>query len=529
MSPQIRNGWLAFAVLLIPVVLVGASTTALSFAMPAISEALQPTGTELLWIVDVYPLVLAGLLIPMGSLGDRFGRKRILIIGALGFALISAVAEFAPNASWLIAARAATGLFGSMLLPATLALIGTIFISARARSMAIAIWSAVFSAAAAAGPIIGGVLLDHFPWTSILLVGVPFSVLFLAFAWLLPEARDPKAGRVDVVSAALAMIAMIALVYGIKTFATGGDAWLGTAALGIGVGLGTLFVRRQRVLTHPMLDLELFRKPAFGGGLIINIVTNVAEYGMIFMITLHLQIITGMPTTLAGIALLPAAGMIILATLAVPFVKSRIGGAKTIVFGLVIGSIGYGIVAIWGVTTSPWPWLIGLVVLGLGLGLAWTTSTELVVTSAPVEKSGAASAASETGFELGAVLGTAIIGGFATALYQRFLVLPQWLADADAAAARETLGAAAHIAREAGAKGAELQAAAATAFTSAEQITAIITGAALLATALVVTIAGRMLRKRGVAGAATVAGERESSATERQEPLPTDRIPVAAN
>ncbi|NLT25546.1 MAG: MFS transporter [Microbacteriaceae bacterium] len=466
--------------------------------MPAISEALRPTGVELLWIIDVYPLVLAGLLIPMGALGDRYGRRRILLIGAIGFALVSAVAEFAPTASWLIAARAATGLFGSMLLPATLALIRVIFSEARDRRLAIAIWSAVFSGGAAAGPIVGGMLLEWFGWTAILLIGAPIALLFALLApWLVPESRDPDAGPVDLASALLAIATMVALVYGVKSLATGGEPLLAAGALLASGLLGWWFARRQRALAQPMLDLTLFRTPAFSGGLLINILSNAAIVGMMFMATQHLQVVSGIAPTLAGLALLPGTIMAIVSSLSVPVIADRIGSRRAEIVAFAVATAGFAVVAVWGASTAAWPFIVGLAVLGAGLGIAWTVSTDLVISSAPVAKAGAASAASETGFEIGVVFGTAAIGGLTTALYQAFFAVPAGVPAADADAARETIGAAAAIAESLGGPaGAGLRDAAVAAFTQAERWTSIGVALVLLAATLVLAVTGRTRRVR---------------------------------
>jgi DHA2 family multidrug resistance protein-like MFS transporter len=229
--------WWALAVLMLPVLLVAVDNTVLSFAIPMISEALRPTGVELLWIVDVYPLVLAGLLIPMGSLGDRFGRRRLLLVGATGFAVVSAVAAFAPTAGALIAARAAMGFFGAMLMPATLSLIRNIFVDPQERRLAIAVWAAGFSGGAALGPLVGGFLLEHFWWGSVFLLAVPVLLpLLIAGLLVLPESKDPNPGRVDVLSTILILVTMVALVWGIKSI----------AVYGPGLDLAVSLVSRSR-------------------------------------------------------------------------------------------------------------------------------------------------------------------------------------------------------------------------------------------------------------------------------------------
>ena len=281
-----RLRWLALAVLMLPVLLVAIDNTVLAFAVPAISEALRPTGEQLLWIIDIYPLVLAGLLVPMGSLGDRFGRRRLLLIGATGFAAISAVAAFVPTAGALIAARAAMGFFGAMLMPATLSLIRNIFTDQAERRTAIAIWAAGFSGGAALGPIVGGFLLEHFWWGSVFLLAVPLLLpLLLAGPRLLPESRDPHPGPIDPVSIVLVLVAMTALVWSIKSVAIYGASLPVAGAFVVALAAGTWFVRRQLRRDNPMLDVRLFGNPVFSGSVAANLLSVFSLVG--FLLSSH--------------------------------------------------------------------------------------------------------------------------------------------------------------------------------------------------------------------------------------------------
>src|SRR5690554_87422 len=258
--------WWALVVLMLPVLLISVDNTVLSFALPDISRALQPSGAALLWIVDAYPLVLAGLLIPMGSLGDRYGRRRLLIIGSIGFAAVSAVAAFAPSTELLIAARAALGFFGAMLMPSTLSLIRNIFTDPVQRRKAIAIWAAGFSGGAALGPILGGFLLEHYWWGSVFLLAVPVLVpLLLLGPVVVPESRDPHPGPVDPVSIALSLGTMVPLVYGIKRLAEHGWGPGGLVPILLALLVGYGFVRRQLRRPVPLLDVRLFTNPVFSG------------------------------------------------------------------------------------------------------------------------------------------------------------------------------------------------------------------------------------------------------------------------
>ena len=258
------RGWAALVVLMLPVLLVSVDNTVLSFALPDIARDLAPTSAQQLWIIDAYPLVLAGLLVTMGTLGDRFGRRRMLLIGATGFAAVSALAAFAPTAAWLIAARAGMGVFGAMLMPSTLSLLRSIFTDRDQRRLAIAVWASMFSAGSALGPIVGGILLEHFAWGAVFLMAVPVLVPLLVLApILLPESRDPHPGRIDPVSIALSMGTMVPIVFAIKEAAVHGFGPAVVALALLGLGIGVLFVRRQLRLETPMLDMRLFARGTF--------------------------------------------------------------------------------------------------------------------------------------------------------------------------------------------------------------------------------------------------------------------------
>ena len=290
------RGWVALAVLMLPVLLVSVDNTVLSFALPQIALDLEPTSAQQLWIIDSYPLVLASLLVTMGTLGDRIGRRKLLMIGSIGFAAVSALAAFAPTAELLIAARALLGVFGAMLMPSTLSLLRTIFLDREQRRLAIAIWATGFSAGAALGPIVGGMLLEHYAWGSVFLMAVPVLLPLLVLAPLLvPESRDPKPGRIDPISIFLSIATMLPFVAGIKTLAVDGVASLGIPAILLGLGAGWVFVRRQLRANEPMLDVRLFRKGAFSGAILVNLLSVIGLVGFLllrhstFVKSLHLN------------------------------------------------------------------------------------------------------------------------------------------------------------------------------------------------------------------------------------------------
>ncbi len=484
--------WAALAVLMLPVLLVSVDNTALSFALPSVSRALHPTGTQLLWIVDVYALVLAGLLIPMGSLGDRIGRRRLLLIGGTGFAAVSATSAFAPTAELLVAGRAAMGFFGAMLMPATLSLLRNIFLDPRQRRIAIAVWAGGFSGGAALGPIVGGFLLNHFWWGSVFLMAVPVLVPLLVLGPLLvPESRDPRPGPVDVPSVVLAMLAMAPVVYGIKALTASGELFDGLLSTAFGVLFGVLFARRQAVLEHPMLDLGLFRHPGFTGGVTVNVLGNVGLMGFLFMLTQYLQLVVGLDPMTAGLTMVPGLALTVLSGFAAVRAVRRLAARTVIVAGMAVSATGFLVVALADPAAGPLVVLVGFCLVGAGIGLAETLSNDLILAAAPPRKAGAASAISETGYEVGAVLGTAVLGGLLTAFYQRHLELPAALDPGAAAAAHETLGAAVEVADGAGALGPAVQEAAFAAFTAGMHWTAVVMTGLVAVAALTVA---RVLR-----------------------------------
>ncbi|NUU07585.1 MFS transporter [Leifsonia sp. C5G2] len=483
------RGWAALAVLMLPTLLVSVDNTVLSFALPSISEALRPTAIGMLWIVDVYPLVLAGLLVAMGSLGDRIGRRRLLLVGATGFAAVSALAAFAPTAEWLVGARAALGVFGAMLMPSTLSLLRSVFLDREQRRLAIAIWASGFAAGSALGPIVGGVLLEHFWWGSVFLLAVPVLIPLLVLAPLLvKESRDPAPGPVDAVGILLSLLTMAPVVYGIKVLAVDGFSPVAVAAIVLGVASGALFVRRQLRRPQPMLDMRLFTRPAFSGAIVVNLLSVISLVGFLFFVSQHLQLVIGLSPLQSGLVLLPGLATMIVAGLVVVPVARRIRPGVVIAGGLMLSAAGYLLVALTG-GGAPWAVLLAsFVLLGAGIGAAETVSNELVISTAPAAKAGAASAVSETAYELGAVLGTAILGTIITASYRAALVVPAGLSAGQADAAGETLGGAVTVAGSLpGPLAEQLLESARAAFDSGVGVTAVI-GVGLVATAAIVAL-----------------------------------------
>lgn len=441
--------WWALAVLMLPVLLVSVDNTVLSFALPVISAQLNPTGAQLLWITDIYPLILAGLLVPAGSLGDRLGRRRLLLIGGTGFTIISAAAAFAPTADWLIAARAAMGFFGAMLMPATLSIIRNMFEDAVERRTAIAIWAAGFSGGAALGPIVGGVLLEHFSWGSIFLMAVPVLLpLLIAGPLVLPESKDPNPGAIDLLSIALVMLTMAPLVYSIKHFATAGFDLQTALTLVVAVIAGVLFTRRQLARSNPMLDVRLFTNPQFSGAVAANLLAIFALVGFLYFVSQHMQLVSGHSPLQASFLLLPGLAMTVIMGLLVVKMVKRFKPSHVVAFALMLSSLAFALVAYSAQIESDLGIILAFALLGAGIGMAETLSNDIILTSVPAPKAGAASAISETAYETGSVLGTAILGSILNAVYAARVVVPEGVDAGAADAALETLGGATSVAQQ---------------------------------------------------------------------------------
>jgi DHA2 family multidrug resistance protein-like MFS transporter len=488
-----RCAWWALAVLMLPVLLISIDNTVLAFALPMIAEDLRPSASAQLWIIDVYSLVLAALLVMMGSLGDRLGRRRMLMFGATGFAVVSFAAAFAPTAEYLMAARAALGVFGAMLMPSTLSLIRNIFTDASSRRLAIAIWASCFTAGSALGPIVGGVLLQHFAWGAVFLVAVPIllPLLVLAPRWV-PESRDPNPGPLDPVSVLLSLTTMLPFVWAIKTAAHDGFSVVVAVAFAIGIGSGVAFVRRQSRSATPMLDVSLFRSGPFSSSILANFLSIVGLIGFLFFVSQHLQLVLGLSPLAAGLVTLPGAVLSMVAGIGVVQLAKRFAPRTLLIVGLLLVSAGFGMILLFRHDLTVAAVVVSFVVLELGVGMSQTISNDTIVASVPPAKAGAASAVSETAYEVGAVVGTATLGTIFTAFYRTNVEVPHGLPPIDAADAGESIAGATAVAHHLPAALAErLLDSARTAFDSGIAPTAAIAGLLTLLAAAVVAIAFR--------------------------------------
>ena len=433
--------WWALAAMCLAIFLVAVDGTVLSLATPSIVRDLQPTATQVLWIGDIYSFVLAGLLITMGNLGDRWGRKRMLLVGGTMFALISIPAAYAQNAETLIVMRALLGVAGATLMPSTLALMRSTFTDDKERSFAIGVWSAMGAAGAAAGPLFGGVLLQHFWWGSVFLVNVPIMALVLIIGLpTLRESWDPNPGPLDAVSVVLSMVGILGLVYAIKESAVHGIEPGYLVAGVVGAGALAWFIQRQRTLEHPLVDVRLFSNGAFTGAVLGMLLSVFGLAGALFFFSQYLQFILKLEPLQAGLFELPATLAALVAALTAGGIMRRFGRGPITSLGLIAIGAGMAGVALLLDNPSFVFFVIPLILIGAGDGVALTIASDTVLAVAPKDHAGAASAVSETGYELGTALGIAMLGSILTAVYQATLALPPGVSPDVAQAANESPG-----------------------------------------------------------------------------------------
>jgi DHA2 family multidrug resistance protein-like MFS transporter len=430
---------------MLPVLLVTVDNTVLGFALPKIAEALHPTASQQLWMIDAYSLVLAGLLVSMGSLGDRIGHRKLLLAGSLGFALVSVLTAWSETSLQLIAGRVCMGVFGAMLMPSTLALIRTVFEDREERRLAVAIWATTLTVGSALGPLVGGVLLEYFSWGAIFLLAVPVLVpLLVAGPLLLPESGRDASGPLDPVSIVQSMIALGAIVYGIKHIASHGVDGVALCSFVAGTLAGWFFVRRQLRLPVPLMDLSLFRSGAFSGSVLINLLSLAFLVGFVFFTTQFLQIVLQLSTLKASLALVPGQVVAIVAGMAVVPVAKRMQVHVLIPILMVFAAAAFLLLATMG--SSLISQVVAFALLDMSVGAIAAVSNDVILSAAPAEKAGAASAISETAYEVGVVLGTTVIGGLVTAYYRGALQLPDFLSEVQMMLARETLAGAYQVA-----------------------------------------------------------------------------------
>lgn len=432
--------WAALAVLMLPVLMVSVDNTVLSFALPSISVDLKPTGTQLLWIVDLYAIMLAGLLIAMGSIGDRFGRRRLLLIGSIGFGVASVLAAFSQSAEMLMLSRLLQGTFGAALMPSTLSLIRNVFTDVRDRRIAIATWAAMFSGGAALGPVLGGWMLGHFWWGSVFFINAPIIIALIPLAlMLLPESRDPEPGPLDLIAISLSLFVMLPTVFAIKNVAEHGLNDVTLSAFALGAASAWAFIHRLRHSASPMIDLDLFKNRVFNGAIIANLLSLMGFTGFLFLGAQLLQLVLGLSPMASAMVLVPGLVATVVAGFAAVRLVQFISPRVLVTVSFVGSAVGYAITALTGTPTVV-SVAVAFAVMGIGIGMAETLTNDLMLSAVPSTKAGAASAISETAYEIGAVLGTAILGTVLTSTYRTHLTYPAMLEWGEREGAFETLG-----------------------------------------------------------------------------------------
>jgi len=446
-----RREWIGLAVIALACVLYVMDLTVLHLAIPAISADLQPSSAQLLWIIDIYGFIVAGSLITMGSLGDRIGRRRLLMMGAGAFGVASVLAAFSTSAEMLIATRALLGLAGATLAPSTLSLIRSMFLDPQQRTMAIAVWVTSFSVGAAIGPLLGGLVLEFFWWGAAFLLAVPVMVALLVLGpKLLPEYRDPEAGRADLPSAALSLVAVLAMIFGLKQFAQDGPGWLPALSVLAGLAVGVAFVRRQRQLADPLIDLRLFRIPAFSASLATYGVGIFLVFGGFLFLPQYLQLVLGLSPLEAGLWTLPWALAFIVGSMLTPRIVRSVRPAFVMAGGLMLAAAGFVVFIQVDAASGFGVIVLGSVMFSLGTSPVFTLTNDLIIGSVPAERAGAAAGISETSAELGGALGIAIFGSIGIAVYRGAMAaaVPDGVPLEAADAARDTLGGAVEVARQ---------------------------------------------------------------------------------
>ncbi|WP_330177307.1 MFS transporter [Streptomyces sp. NBC_01498] len=438
-----RREWTALGVLALPAMLITLDNTVLHLAVPHLNASLNPSGLQLLWAVDVYSFLIASLLIVAGTLGDRIGRRRLLLIGAVGFGVASLMTAFSSSAEMLIVSRALLGIAGATLTPSSMSLIRNLFHDARQRTVAFSVWITCFLVGGAIGPLVGGVMLEHFWWGSVFLLSVPAMVLLLILGpVLLPEYRDSRPGSIDMASIGLLVLSLLSTVYGLKKLAGEGLATAPALILLAGLVLGMSFVVRQRRLTEPLIDMDLFRERTFSASLGAMGLALFVMSGSQFFIAQYLQMVLGLSPLEAGLASLPGSVGGVAGSLLAPVALRWARAAYVMTGGLVIAVIGFVVLAQAGTDSGPATVMVALALLNVGVSPTVVLGTDMMINSAPPEKAGAVAAISDTSHELGLGLGIAVLGSVGNAVYRGQVSgeLPAGLPEGAAEGVRDTIG-----------------------------------------------------------------------------------------
>ncbi|MER6823036.1 MFS transporter [Streptomyces cellulosae] len=477
------NRWVVLVVLCVSLLLVAVDATVLHVAVPAVTEDLKPGAVELLWIVDAYPLVCASLLILFGTLGDRVGRRRVLLLGYTLFGVASAMAAFAHDAHLLIVARALLGVGGAMIMPATLSILRQVFPDRRERALAIGVWSAVAAVGAAVGPLLGGFLLEHFWWGSVFLVNIPLMLVSLPVGRiLLPESKGDGKGPWDVVGALTAAAGLFAVVLGVKRLGAGELGAATLVPLAAGVVLLVLFVRRQRRREHPLLDLRMFSRPAFSTSVGCIVLAMLALVGLELIAAQYLQLVLGLSPLETGLRLVPLTFAAMAAGLAGARMLRRFGPRRMVSLGFCLTAGAVVLLTAMGGEDNAPLLLGGFVLLGFGLETTLFGAYESMLSEAPQDQAGGAAAIGETSYQLGAGIGIALLGSVMNAAYAPGLSQVPGVPASASAAAAHSLGEAYEVAaRLGGPAGEALRTAARHSFVHGLHVTLLVSAGLLLA------------------------------------------------
>lgn len=435
-----RGEWMALTLLMIPTLLVSIDSTVTYLALPAISSSLSPTGTQLLWITDIYTFVEGGFLIVMGALGDRVGSKKVLSVGCVMFGIASALAAFSPKAEMLIAARAVLGLSGAMILPSTLSLINSTFKDSGERSVAFIVYTSCYSAGTMLGPLVGGALLTYFSWQSVFLISLPFCVLFMACARIVPRRAVDATRTFDLVGALLFTSGILLTIYVVKTIALSPDMNATSVMLiGVALLLALLFIRREKERNQHLLDWRLFNNRQFTATLIVLFVALLTWAGLYLFISQYLQLVKEFGAFTSGVITFLPAGVTMAGCMLSSYIIVLMGKKKTISVSLVLMLVGT-LLLVYSKESSDVVYLIGAsVCISLSCGLIVSTGIDLAISAAPAEDAGSASGISESSMTFGAAFGVAALGSIGTVIYEHHVLeqLPEVFALKDGA---KTLG-----------------------------------------------------------------------------------------
>ncbi|MBR5950992.1 MAG: MFS transporter, partial [Actinomycetaceae bacterium] len=424
--------WAALVILTIGVTLLSIDNTVLALAMPALEKALHPTSTQILWIADIYGFFLASFLVVGGNLADQYGRKRVLITGFAVFGVLSAAIAWSTSPVALIALRAILGFSAALIMPATLALVRTIFAEGTQRTLAIAIWSAGSTGGMALGPALGGFLLERAWWGSVFLINVPIMcVVIIAAVFLLPESRSSERGGIDIVSACMSVAALLGFVFAVKDFAKYGFSLHTTAIVVVSIAVFIVFLRRQKAIERPILDLELFKSSSFNWALFVSMLAIFSFAGLFFFFPQYLQLVRGFsPLKAGGIEI---AGMLFaaFAVVALPPLVRRYGQGRALGLALGIMACGFIGIALSDTLGHFSAFILALALIGFGAGLAYPAATDILLAAAPPERAGAASSLSQTAYQLGTALGIAVFGSLVSLVYRMRVEVPDNLSDVE--------------------------------------------------------------------------------------------------